>query len=64
MEHINLLGAEDVRTASRQISSAAAEMKRAADQIECSLMNHRDFLNEWLTNFETAIRAIANKETP
>lgn len=40
MEHVNLLGAEDVRRASNNIQNAAQSMVQAANLIETSLRDH------------------------
>ena len=55
MESIYLVGAEDVRTAAARISSAAEEMKRAANLIDEAFRNQQRFLDEWLSRFEQVV---------
>ena len=58
METIHLTGAEEVAQAGRNISGAADTMQRASNNIEGSLANHRQFLDDWLGRFEEAIRLL------
>ena len=51
-EHMNLMGAEDVRRAGNMMSSAADEMKRAATQMDESLYRHQQWADEWLNRLE------------
>lgn len=56
MDYITLLGAEDVRTAGSQISSAAADMRQAANQIDDTFHRMRIFLDEWLIRLEELLK--------
>lgn len=47
-DYITLLGAEDVRSAARTMSSAASEMHRAASSIAYALEAHQRFMDDWL----------------
>ena len=51
-EYIQLLGAEDVRSAGSAMRNAASEMTRAASSFEESLHNHRLFMEDWLMRLE------------
>lgn len=55
MEHINLLGSDDVRSAGSKMQSAAGEMLRVASTIDESLRRHQQYLEEWITRFERAV---------
>jgi len=57
-EYITLLGTEDVRRASSSMQAAADDMRRAAASIEESLQRHRIFLDQWLAQFEEALKAV------
>ena len=48
MENINLIGAEQVQTAARQLREAADEMLRAANTIASENERQRAFLDDWL----------------
>jgi hypothetical protein len=52
MDSVYLHGAEDVRTASNNMRSAAEEMQQAARNIEGSLLRHQQFLDDWLHRLE------------
>lgn len=55
MEHVLLVGSEDVRAGGHAMQQAAHEMSRAASQVEDSLMRHRQFLDDWLCRLETIL---------
>jgi hypothetical protein len=61
-EYINLIGAEDVRCAGRSISSAAADMQRAANQITEALVLHQRFMDIWLCQFRQAIEKLTKEK--
>jgi Sec-independent protein translocase protein TatA len=52
MDSITLLGTEKIKDAARTMESAAAEMSRAANQIEEALRQQRVFLTDWLCEFQ------------
>lgn len=52
MERILLVGTEEVSRAGHNISSAAEEMKLAASNIESALLNHQQFLDRWLEQYQ------------
>ena len=54
-EYVTLIGAEAVGRAGHNISAAAREMTRAADNIAGALAQHQQFLNEWLGRLEAAL---------
>jgi hypothetical protein len=60
-EYVHLIGAEDVRRAGSEMSSAASDMQRAASSISHCLEMHHRSLDDWLMRlqhtFETAGRA-------
>lgn len=58
-EYVHLSGAEDVRRAASQMSSAAADIQRAAESIAYSLEMHQRFLDDWLVRFQSVIEAPA-----
>lgn len=58
-DFINLLGAEDVRSAASTMTRAASQMQSAASQIDEALQRHQQFLSDWLTNFEDALDRIS-----
>lgn len=51
-EYVTLMGAEQVGTAARTMSSAASEMVRAASNIDGALERHQRFMDEWLNRLE------------
>ncbi len=56
MEHINLLGAEDVRSAGQNISSAAGDMNRAASSFDASVQDMKRFLDDWMMRLEEVLK--------
>jgi Sec-independent protein translocase protein TatA len=57
-DYVTLLGAEDVRSAARQMSSAANEMKQASANMDESFRRHQMFLDDWLRQFVNAIETL------
>lgn len=55
-EYVHLVGAEDVANAGRNISSAAADMNRAASYIDETLQRHERFLDDWLIRLEQVFK--------
>lgn len=55
-DYVTLLGVEQVQSAANTMRSAAEEMQRAASTIDASLQQHRMFLDEWLSRFESAMK--------
>lgn len=53
VDNIYLVGSEDVRNAGQAMSSAAAEILRAANLISQALYDHQRFLDDWLERFKT-----------
>lgn len=58
-DFINLLGAEDVRSAASTMTRAASQMQSTASQIDEALQRHQQFLSDWLTDFEDALDRIS-----
>ena len=56
MEHIYLMGSEDVQTAGYSMKSAAEDMRMAANTIDESLRNHQRFLEQWLADLGEVMR--------
>ena len=54
MESINLIGSEQVQSASRQMREAAEEMLRAANTIASENERQRLFLDDWLQRLAAA----------
>lgn len=54
-EYMHLVGAEEVSRAANRMSEAAQEMKQAAANIDNSLFQQRQFMDDWLTRFEAAL---------
>lgn len=61
MDHVLLVGAEDVSRAAQTISSAAQDMQRAANNIEDVFRRNQQFLDEWLGRLESVISEIKTK---
>lgn len=55
-EYIHLIGAEDVQRAGSAMREAAKYMQQAAASIEESLFRQRQFMEEWLSRFEGALK--------
>lgn len=55
-DYINLLGADDVRSAGRTIASAAGDMRSAASAIESTMDRHQRFLDDWLARLEAVMQ--------
>ena len=55
-EYITLLGAEGVQKAGYNMQSAASEMLRAAAQITEALRLHERFMQEYLQEFQEALK--------
>ena len=51
-DYVTLMGAEDVRRAAHEMTSAAQIMASAASSIEYSLRQHQQFLDGWLSQLE------------
>lgn len=54
-DYVTLLGAEQVQNAGRAMREAADSMIRSAAEFDASLRRHEQFLEDWLTRFESAI---------
>lgn len=61
-DHVQLIGAEDVRSAGNAMRHAAEDIKSAANTIDSALDQHRIFLNEWIGRFEAAVDRIPRHE--
>ena len=59
-EYMYLVGGESVERAGSAMKQAAQEMNNAAGNIEHSLFQHRQFLDDWLARFE---EMLANKQS-
>lgn len=57
METHILVGADDVRAGGNAMREAAQEMKNAAGMIEDSLNRHRQFMDDWLDRFSSALNS-------
>lgn len=55
-ENINLIGAEDVLRAGHNMAHAAAEMKRAADLIDATAYQQRQFMTQWLSELNAILQ--------
>lgn len=55
MDHMVLIGSDDVRAGGHAAREAAHEMKSAAAAIESALDRHRQHMDEWLLRFEQAV---------
>jgi acyl carrier protein len=56
MDHINLIGAEDVSRAGYVMRDAASTMSSAASSIAHSLEMHQRFMDDWLVRFTEAMQ--------
>ena len=63
MEHVLLVGTEEVGNAGHRMVAAAETMRRAAGNIDDALFRHKQFLEDWLQRFESAVEKMqtANK---
>ena len=55
MDHIRLLGSEDIIRAGNAMKSAAEDMLRAANLIDEAHVRQRAFMDDWLARFERAM---------
>jgi hypothetical protein len=55
MDHVTLIGAETVERAGHNMSAAAREMTRAAEDIASALRRQREFMDAWLDRFEAVM---------
>lgn len=62
-EYVTLLGADDVRQAGGSISRAASEMRSASQDFEFALQRHQQFMDDWLTRFESTLQSIGEVAT-
>jgi hypothetical protein len=60
--YVHLIGAEEVRKAGAEISSAAQQMASAAAHIDQALHMHRQFMVEWIERLEAVAEKLSNKE--
>jgi len=51
---MTLLGADDVRSASHTMASAADRMQQAASSIQWAFEAHQRFMEDWLQRFQQA----------
>jgi len=56
MDFINLLGADDVKSAGYAMKDATEDMNRAASYIAESLDRQRLFLDDWLMRLENILK--------
>ena len=56
-QYMTLMGAEQVQSAGRQMSSAADQMSRAAASIDETMHRQRLFMDDWLQRLEAALTA-------
>lgn len=61
MDHITLIGADDVRSAGIRMVDAAQDMKHAAGAMEDSFARQRQFMDEWLLRLEQMIHELAER---
>lgn len=54
-DYIHLIGTEQVQSAANTMSSAAEEMKQAANNMEDTFRRHQLFLDDWLLRLEAAL---------
>ena len=54
-ENVWLLGADDVKRAGVEIGAAARTMREAIGAMEAALLNHQQFLDDWLARFQSAM---------
>ena len=59
MDYVYLQGAEDVQRAGNAMSSAADDMRRAANQFDETMQQHQRFMDDWLSRFEAALEKVA-----
>jgi hypothetical protein len=53
--YVQLIGADDVRSAASTMSSAADQMQSAASNIAYAFESHQRFLDDWLTRFQVVM---------
>ena len=54
-QYVYLIGAGDIRRAGSLVSSAADTMQRAASIFDETMMQHRQYMDEWLNRFENIL---------
>jgi hypothetical protein len=59
MDNIYLRGSEDVRNAGSAMREAAAEMSRAAMNIQGTADQQQRFLDDWLMRFTDTVETLA-----
>lgn len=57
MDHINLIGADAVRSAAHTMRAAADDMRSAANTISEALERQRAFMEDWLVRFGDVLNA-------
>jgi hypothetical protein len=62
MENIYLVGSEDVSRGGSNMASAAQDILRAANNIDSTFYQYRDFMNDWLNRFEQVLKDNKNNE--
>lgn len=55
MEYMTLTGTEDVARAGYAMRDAAAEMRRAAENMGTAMQEHQQFMDDWLVRFEQVL---------
>lgn len=63
MEHIHLIGAEDVRTGGNTMRDAADEMRRAANTIDTTMSDFLRRFEESTAAFASAVMLMAEVES-
>jgi hypothetical protein len=54
--YVTLLGAEQVQSAAHTMSSAAAEMDRAARNMAYAFESHQRFMDDWLMRLQDVMQ--------
>lgn len=61
-QFVTLHGAEQVASAGHNMEHAAQKMSAAASDISFALQQHQQFMWEWLTAFQEALKAAKGAE--
>lgn len=63
-DYVTLVGAEAIERAGHNISAAAREMIRAAEDIGSALRRQREFMDDWLLRFCATLDSAKQERGP
>lgn len=63
-EYVTLVGSEAVQSAGYAMRSAAEDMNKAASQMDSSIQDLKQFMDDWLIRFKDVMAKAPEPQTP